>query len=221
MIHIIGGRFNTFEYNTDLHHVYLPALDTWKERAPLPTPRSGHGLVIYRGRFFAMGGEYGVQDEARSRKARYSGRWRVTIRATNTWQSHAPMPTPRHAVGATTIGDAIYVAGGGAVTGGAVQSSVHEAFTLAGLTALAPSLPLAQLGNRHQRVLTNAPSRSLQDGEAGETFWLPFFRSYITEKRFSSFASLAGSVRSFRLRYFSTTLACWSTAMLPTELGRP
>ena len=51
---------------------------------------------------------------------------------TNTWQSHAPMLTPRHAVGATTIGDVIYVAGGGAVTGGSVQSSVHEAFTLAG-----------------------------------------------------------------------------------------
>ena len=41
------------------------------------------------------------------------------------------MTPPRHAVGATTIGDAIYVAGGGAVTGGSVQSSVHEAFTLA------------------------------------------------------------------------------------------
>jgi len=40
------------------------------------------------------------------------------------------MTTPRHAVGATTISDAIYVAGGGAVTGGSVQSSVHEAFTL-------------------------------------------------------------------------------------------
>jgi hypothetical protein len=43
---------------------------------------------------------------------------------------HAPMPTPRHAVGAVTIGDWIYVAGGGAVTGGAVQSAVYEAFTL-------------------------------------------------------------------------------------------
>jgi len=45
-------------------------------------------------------------------------------------QSRAAMTTPRHAVGATTIDDAIYVAGGGAVTGGSVQSSVHEAFTL-------------------------------------------------------------------------------------------
>ena len=79
MIHIIGGRFNTFEYNTDLHHVYLPSLDTWKERAPLPTARSGHGLVVYRDRFFAMGGEYGVQDRGRFRKAPCSGRWRATI----------------------------------------------------------------------------------------------------------------------------------------------
>jgi hypothetical protein len=29
-----------------------------------------------------------------------------------------------------TIGDAIYVAGGGAVLGGGVQSAVHEAYTL-------------------------------------------------------------------------------------------
>jgi hypothetical protein len=42
----------------------------------------------------------------------------------------AKLPIPRHAVGAVTIGDWIYVAGGGAVLGGSVQSAVHEAFTL-------------------------------------------------------------------------------------------
>ena len=40
------------------------------------------------------------------------------------------MLTPRHAAGAVAIGDWIYVVGGGAVLGGAVQSAVHEAFTL-------------------------------------------------------------------------------------------
>jgi N-acetylneuraminic acid mutarotase len=49
---------------------------------------------------------------------------------TNRWQSHASMTTPRYAVGATIIGDAVYVAGGGAVTGGSVQSFVLVAFTL-------------------------------------------------------------------------------------------
>src|SRR5258705_3738187 len=129
MIHIVGGRFNAFEYNPDLHHVYLPSLDTWKERAPLPTARSGHGLVVYRDRFFAMGGEYGVQDRGQISQAAVFGQMEGYNPQTNTWQSHASMTTPRHRVGATTLADAIYVAGGGAVTGGSVQSSVHEAFT--------------------------------------------------------------------------------------------
>lgn len=130
-IHIVGGRFNTFEYNTSLHHVYLPDRDTWEERAPLPTTRSGHGLVLYRGRFFAMGGEAGLVENGRITQARVFGQVESYDPAADTWQSHAPMPTPRHAPGAVAIGDWIYVAGGGAVTGGAVQSSVHEAFSLA------------------------------------------------------------------------------------------
>jgi N-acetylneuraminic acid mutarotase len=129
-IHIVGGRFNTFEYNTGLHHVYLPERDTWEERAGLPTPRSGHGLVIYRDRFFAMGGEAGVIERGQITQARVFGQMESYDPRTDTWQNHAPMPTPRHAVGATLLADRIYVAGGGAVTGGAVQSAVHEAFEL-------------------------------------------------------------------------------------------
>ena len=129
-IHVIGGRFNTFEYNTNLHHVYLPAKDTWEERAPLPTTRSGHGLVIYRNRLFAMGGEAGRIEQGRPIQAKVFGQMESYDPTADTWQQHAPMTTPRHAVGATVIGDWIYVAGGGAVLGGSVQSAVHEAFTL-------------------------------------------------------------------------------------------
>ena len=133
LIHVVGGRFNTFEYNTDLHHAYLPERDTWEPRAPLPTARSGHGLVVYRERFFAMGGESGrIEAGGRPVQAKVFGQMESYDPATDTWQSHAPMPTPRHAVGAARIGDAIYVAGGGAVLGGGVQSAVHEAFTLQG-----------------------------------------------------------------------------------------
>ncbi|NUZ07838.1 Kelch repeat-containing protein [Piscinibacter koreensis] len=129
-IHVIGGRFNTFEYNTELHHVYLPAADTWELRAPLPTARSGHGLVVYRGRYFAMGGEGGFLTGGVPRQAKVFGQMESYDPASDSWQHHAPMPTPRHAVGAVTIGDWVYVAGGGAVLGGSVQSAIHEAFTL-------------------------------------------------------------------------------------------
>jgi len=127
-IHIVGGRFNTFEYNTDLHHVYLADKDTWEVRRPLPTARSGHGLVIYKDRFFAMGGEGGIIN--RSGQQTVFGQMESYDPHNDTWQSHAPMPTPRHAVGAVAIGDYIYVAGGGAVLGGGVQSAVHEAFII-------------------------------------------------------------------------------------------
>jgi hypothetical protein len=48
----------------------------------------------------------------------------------DSWEQFAPMPTPRHGLGATTIGTTIYVAGGGALVGGGVQTSIHEAFAL-------------------------------------------------------------------------------------------
>jgi len=110
--------------------VYLPERDTWELRAPLPTTRSGHGLVVYRDRLFAMGGESGVIRNGQITQGKVFGQMESYDPASDRWQSQAPMPTPRHAVGAVTIGDWIYVAGGGAVTGGAVQSAVHEAFTL-------------------------------------------------------------------------------------------
>lgn len=50
--------------------------------------------------------------------------------AADRWLAYAPMMTPRHGLGAVAVGDAIYVAGGGPVMGGGVQSAVHEAFTL-------------------------------------------------------------------------------------------
>jgi N-acetylneuraminic acid mutarotase len=121
LIHVVGGRVNNFHTNSNLHHSYDPKEDRWRMRAPLPTARSGHGAVLYRGRIFVMGGE-GTN--------RVFGQNEAYDPATDRWEAYAPMPTPRHGLGAAAIGDAIYVAGGGPIMGGAVQSAVHEAFTL-------------------------------------------------------------------------------------------
>jgi N-acetylneuraminic acid mutarotase len=131
-VHLIGGATDPAPERASIgwHEVYDPVADTWEERAPLPTARSGHGMVVYRGRFFCMGGEGGIIERGRTLDAKVFGQMESYDPATNTWQSHAPMVTPRHAVAAVTIGEWVYVAGGGAVLGGAVQSAVHEAFTL-------------------------------------------------------------------------------------------
>ena len=77
--------------------------------------------MLYRGKIFVMGGE-GTD--------RVFGQNEAYDLATDTWEAYASMPTPRHGMGAVTLGDSIYIAGGGPVMGGGVQSAVHEAFTL-------------------------------------------------------------------------------------------
>ncbi len=122
LIHVIGGRVDSFHTNSNLHHVYDPKTDKWDMRNPLPTARSGHGAAILDGKIFVMGGEG---------SNRVFGQNEGYDVVEDRWEQYTPMPTPRHGLGAATLGNAIYVAGGGPVMGGGVQTSIHEAFTLA------------------------------------------------------------------------------------------
>jgi N-acetylneuraminic acid mutarotase len=121
IVHVIGGRVDSFHTNSNLHHTYDPRTDKWTQRNPLPTARSGHGAVLVGGRIFIMGGE-GTN--------RVHGQNEAYDIARDTWEQYAPMATPRHGLGAAAIGDTIYVAGGGPVMGGGIQSAVHEAFVI-------------------------------------------------------------------------------------------
>lgn len=119
LIHLIGGRVDTFHTNSNLHHVYHPKSDEWTPRAPIPTARSGHGTVWYRNRIHCMGGE-GTN--------RVYGQNEAYDPATDRWESFSPMLTPRHGMGAVVISDAVYVAGGGPQMGGGVKSAINEEF---------------------------------------------------------------------------------------------
>jgi N-acetylneuraminic acid mutarotase len=123
LIHIIGGRVDSFHTNSNLHHTYDPRTDDWTFQTPIPTARSGHGAVWHKGRIFCMGGE-GTN--------RVYGQMESYDPATKRWESHAPMLTPRHGMGAVVIGDDILVAGGGPQMGGGVKSAINEAFSLEG-----------------------------------------------------------------------------------------
>jgi len=90
----------------------------------MPTGRSGIAGAVVKGCLYVFGGEgnpnhpQGVfpQNEAYNPK-------------TNTWESLAPMPTPRHGIGAAAIGEKIYIPGGADVQGFGVIA-VHEVFTV-------------------------------------------------------------------------------------------
>jgi N-acetylneuraminic acid mutarotase len=121
LIHIIGGRIDSFHTNSNLHHTYDLKTDQWTFRAPIPTARSGQGTVWFNNRIFVMGGE-GTN--------RVYGQNEAYDPAADKWESHAPMLTPRHGMGAVVLGNAIYVAGGGPQMGGGVKSAINEAFVL-------------------------------------------------------------------------------------------
>jgi len=114
---VAGGRMDTFDFNTGMHVGYDPKTDRWEERAPMPTPRSGHGGAVWRGKFFCMGGE-GTR--------RVFGQTEAYDPLSDSWEAYATMLTPRHGMGAAVIADAIHVAGGGPMNGGAFQTSIHE-----------------------------------------------------------------------------------------------
>jgi hypothetical protein len=121
LIHIIGGRVDSFHTNSNLHHSYDAKTDAWTFRPPLPTARSGQGTVWFRDRIFVMGGEG---------TGRVYGQNEAFNPATDRWEAYAPMLTPRHGMGAVVLGDAIYVAGGGPQVGGGVKSAINEVFAI-------------------------------------------------------------------------------------------
>jgi N-acetylneuraminic acid mutarotase len=81
-IHAIGGRMDSYDFNTGLHGVYDPQADSWSFRAPLPVPRSGPSAAYVGGRIVVFGGEA---------TGKVFGTNEAYDPATDTWEALAPM----------------------------------------------------------------------------------------------------------------------------------
>ena len=121
-IHIAGGRFGASSDRTDLHDVYDPKTNTWTPGPPLPTPRSGLAYTVYKDLFLVLGGEIPGQGTNSENEA-YDVK-------TNSWVKLSPMPAGRHATGAATDGQHVYLAGGSLTPGGAGATDQLIVFTL-------------------------------------------------------------------------------------------
>ena len=122
-IHAIGGRMDSYDFNTSLNAIYDPKTDGWSFRAPLPTARSGPSCVYINGKIVVFGGEA---------TGRVFGTNEIYDPKTDSWEAGTPMAVPRHGLhGATcaVIGNKVHVPGGGPVPGGSVQGAYHDAFT--------------------------------------------------------------------------------------------
>lgn len=101
-IYVVGGR-DEDEFVLDTVEVFDIASETWTDGPPLLVARSGHAAAAAAGRIYVFGGEgssyeTGVFPEVEELDP-LNGTWRFVAR----------MPTPRHGIGAVTVGDRIYV----------------------------------------------------------------------------------------------------------------
>ncbi len=120
--YVVGGR--RVIRALDANEVYDPQTNTWAPQAPLPTVRAGIGVAAVNGELFVFGGE---TLDPNGGPGEVHGEVEVFNPATNTWRSLSPMPTPRHGIWASVIGNNIFLPGGGIVSG-IGPTNVNEVF---------------------------------------------------------------------------------------------
>lgn len=125
--HVAGGRTVTGG-PTDAHEVYDEKEDRWRNAAPMPkgSGAGGNAAAVLGGALYVFGGE--VFGQGGSGGVVHPEVWRYNPGA-DAWSAAAPMPTPRHGLGAVAVGGSIYTVGGARRPSGSETSSVIERFT--------------------------------------------------------------------------------------------
>jgi N-acetylneuraminic acid mutarotase len=141
----IAGRFYAISGRASLgagvgnlaaFEVYDPGTGSWSSLPPIPTARSGLAAA-------AVGDRYAVAFGGEGNDAIPSGVF-GEVEAYDTllgqWIGLAPMPTPRHGIGAATLSGLVHVPGGAPQEGFGL-STVHEVYDPSEELVGAPELP--------------------------------------------------------------------------------
>ncbi len=121
-LYVTGGRRGTIDTPEAEVYEYTPG-GGWIERAPMPTARGGTACGVIDDRIVVVGGE-GNPDLP----SRVFPQVEAYAPATDTWSTLAPMPTPRHGMGAAAVGGRLYVPGG-AIRDSFGAVATHEILT--------------------------------------------------------------------------------------------
>lgn len=105
--HVVGGRPGS----QVCHEAYDPGTDTWTRLADLPTGRSGMAGAVVGGWLFVVGGEGNPDGDGG-----LFGAVEAYDPNNDRWRSFTDMPTPRHGIFASTVGDTLYIPTGGRMT---------------------------------------------------------------------------------------------------------
>lgn len=121
-LYVAGGRLGAIDSRQANVYELTPGAG-WVERAAMPTARGGTACGVVGDRLVVVGGE-GNPDAP----SRVFAEVEAYAPARDAWATLAPMPTPRHGMGAAAWGGRLYVPGGADRDGfGAVAT--HEILT--------------------------------------------------------------------------------------------
>ncbi len=123
-LYVIGGRNVNAGNSMATVHELTPGAG-WVTRTAMPTARSGSACGVFGDRIVIAGGEGNLAAGSRGVFAEveaYDARQ-------DTWETLAPMPTPRHGMGAAGWNGRLYIPGG-ADQQGAGAVAIHEVLTV-------------------------------------------------------------------------------------------
>ncbi|MFM0205622.1 hypothetical protein PQR53_38075 [Paraburkholderia fungorum] len=141
VIHAMGGFVEQNRIATPDCYAYVVADDRWHAVRPLSRgSRGAISVVAANGLIHAIGGRDTRSVDWHEAYDPRTDTWHVGGEGTrrvfgqteaydplsDSWEAYATMLTPRHGMGTAVIADAIHVAGGGPMNGGAFQTSIHE-----------------------------------------------------------------------------------------------
>jgi N-acetylneuraminic acid mutarotase len=112
-IYVIGGYTGRWSTPLNINFEYDPAKNLWTQKSPMPTSRGALAAGVIGGRIYAVGG------------AKKSPRITTTFfglinsnsnesydPSTDTWEIHAPLPTPRDHLAVSALNGILHAFGG-------------------------------------------------------------------------------------------------------------
>ncbi len=105
-LYLFGGKRDGNYLSTV--YLYDPQEDRWQERQPMSTPRAYAGAVEVSGKILVIGG-YDGQQALSLNEASFPNREDAGEQA---WETYAPIPESRYAMGITQLAGLVYLVGG-------------------------------------------------------------------------------------------------------------
>jgi N-acetylneuraminic acid mutarotase len=152
---LIGNAMNALgmtQQTTNATEEYAPSLDKWILKSPMPTARARLGTAVYQNKIYCIGG-YSATIVGET-KYFDLGVNEVYNPATDTWESKAPLPTPRHSPATNMVDGKIYVIGGYSITTHSVLN-VAEVYDPLSDTWATKTPPPLEVGSSASAVVDN------------------------------------------------------------------